>query len=103
VLHSYSRGVVGWAIDSRHRADLATNALGMAIDSRADPAGQLAGSVIHGDHGTQGGFNWSAQYLDGGGVDGQASGVDAGVDWQGADEVAREALPSTRCGALVLA
>jgi len=40
----------------------------MAIDSRADPAGQLAGSVIHGDHGTQGGFNWSAQYLDGGGV-----------------------------------
>ena len=33
----YSRRVVGWAIDFRQRADLATNALGTAIDSRADP------------------------------------------------------------------
>ena len=53
VLDSYSRRVVGWAIDSRQRADLATNALGMAIDSRSDLAGQLSGAVIHGDHGTQ--------------------------------------------------
>ena len=49
VLDAWSRRVVGWAIDSRQRADLATNALGMAIDSRA-PA---AGGIIHGDHGTQ--------------------------------------------------
>ncbi len=34
VLDAWSRRVVGWAIDSRQRADLATNALGMAIDSR---------------------------------------------------------------------
>ena len=39
----------GRATGSRQRADLATNALGMAIDSRA-PA---AGGIIHGDHGTQ--------------------------------------------------
>jgi transposase-like protein len=38
-----------WAIDSAQRADLATNALGMAIDARS-PA---AGGIIHGDHGTQ--------------------------------------------------
>jgi hypothetical protein len=49
VLDAWSRRVVGWAIDSTQRADLATNALGMAIDSRA-PA---AGGIIHGDHGTQ--------------------------------------------------
>lgn len=49
VLDAYSRRVVGWAIDSRARADLATNALGMAIDSR----GQVTGGIIHGDHGTQ--------------------------------------------------
>ena len=36
-------------VDSRQGADLATNALGMAIDSR-EPA---PGAVIHGDHGTQ--------------------------------------------------
>jgi putative transposase len=49
VLDVFSRRVVGWAIDSRQRADLATNALGMAIDSRAPDAG----TIIHGDHGTQ--------------------------------------------------
>ncbi len=44
-----SRRVVGWAIDSRQQADLAINALGMAIDSRNPEPG----AVIHGDHGTQ--------------------------------------------------
>jgi transposase InsO family protein/transposase-like protein len=53
VIDTFSRRVVGWAIDSRARADLATNALGMAIDSRGDAAGQVSGGVIHGDHGTQ--------------------------------------------------
>lgn len=52
VLDAYSRRVVGWAIDSRQRADLATSALGMAIDSRGT-AGQVAAGIIHGDHGTQ--------------------------------------------------
>jgi putative transposase len=49
VIDVYSRRVVGWAIDSAQRADLATSALGMAIDSR----GPAAGGIIHGDHGTQ--------------------------------------------------
>jgi putative transposase len=49
VIDAWSRRVVGWAIDSAQRADLATSALGMAIDSRS-PA---AGGIIHGDHGTQ--------------------------------------------------
>lgn len=49
VLDAWSRRVVGWAIDSAQRAGLATNALGMAIDSR----GPAAGAIIHGDHGTQ--------------------------------------------------
>jgi len=48
VTDAWSRRVAGWAIDSSQRADLAANALGMAIDSRA-PA---AGGIIHGDHGT---------------------------------------------------
>lgn len=49
VIDTYSRRVVGWAIDYRQRADLATNALGMAIDSRAPSPG----TIIHGDHGPQ--------------------------------------------------
>ena len=62
VLDVFSRRVVGWAIDSRQRADLATSALGMAIDSRGI-AGQVPGGIIHGDHGTQGGLNRSSQHL----------------------------------------
>jgi putative transposase len=46
VLDAWSRRVVGWSIDSRQRADLATSALGMAIDSRNPPGG----GIIHGDH-----------------------------------------------------
>jgi putative transposase len=49
VIDVFSRRVVGWAIDSAQRADLATNALGMAIDSRRPSPG----SIIHGDHGIQ--------------------------------------------------
>jgi putative transposase len=49
VIDAWSRRVVGWAIDSAQRADLATSALGMAIDSRKPSPG----GIIHGDHGTQ--------------------------------------------------
>lgn len=49
VLDVFSRRVVGWAIDTTQRAELATNALGMAINSRRPEPG----AIIHGDHGTQ--------------------------------------------------
>ena len=49
VLDAWSRRVVGWAIDSRQHADLATNALGMAIENRA----RRQDTIIHADHGTQ--------------------------------------------------
>ena len=48
VLDVFSRRVVGWSIDSRPQASLATNALAMAINNR-----EPHGSTIHSDHGTQ--------------------------------------------------
>ncbi len=49
VLDAFSRRVVGWSIDASQTAALVTNALGMAIESRApDP-----GTILHADHGTQ--------------------------------------------------
>jgi len=48
VLDTFSRRVVGWSIDSTPAAALVTNALGMAIDSRAPK-----GTLIHSDQGTQ--------------------------------------------------
>lgn len=59
-----STPVVGWAIGSSPAAALATNALRMAIDNRQPHLG----TVIHSDHGVQGGFNSSSQYLDHKGV-----------------------------------
>ena len=49
VLDTYSRRIVGWSIDSSPNAALVTNALSMAIDNR----GEVAGTVIHSDQGTQ--------------------------------------------------
>jgi putative transposase len=99
VLDAFSRMVVGWSIDSSQTALLVTNALGMALARRTP--GQHA--ILHSDQGTQAGLNWSSQHFDRGGVYGQASWVDEGVDGQGADEVAGEAVASSGGGAVVLA
>ena len=45
VLDVFSRRVVGWSIDSRPQASLATSALAMAIENR-----EPRGSTIHSDH-----------------------------------------------------
>jgi putative transposase len=99
VIDLASRRVVGWATADHLRTDLVAEALTDAVNRRR-PA---PGVVFHSDRGCQGGFNWSSQHLDRGGVDGQASGMDAGVDGPGADEVAGQALASPRRGAVVLA
>ncbi len=63
VLDAFSRRVVGWAIDRRCETALVNDALSMASESRAISAA----SVIHSDHGSQGGFKLSSQHLDSGG------------------------------------
>jgi hypothetical protein len=98
VLDAFSRRVVGWSIDSSQTAGLVVNALGMAIENR-----KAEGVVIHSDHGTQGGFNWSSQHLVDGGVDGQAGWLDAGVDGSIGDEVAGAPVAASRDRARVLA
>jgi len=50
VLDVFSRRVVGWSIDASPTTQLATNALGMAINNRRP---RLNATVIHSDHGTQ--------------------------------------------------
>ena len=52
ILDTYSRRVVGWAIDASPTGAVVTNALGMAIESRLwkQPG---SGTVIHSDRGVQ--------------------------------------------------
>lgn len=94
VKDAWSRRILGYAIDDRITSHLAVDALRMAV-ARRGGLHVTAGCVVHRDRGSQGGFNWSSQHLERGGVDGQASGMDEGVHGAGADEVAgRTVAPS---------
>jgi len=94
----HSNKIVGYSIDCRMKASLAVAALRNAIALR-----QPAGTVVHPDRGSQGGFNRSSQHLDRGGADGQAGGLDEGVDGALGYEVAGGAVVSAGGRARVLA
>ena len=66
VIDVYSRAIVGWQFAEHMRTDLVLDALRMALHLRGPGADvQL---VHHSDAGGQGGFKWSSQHLDQGGV-----------------------------------
>jgi putative transposase len=67
VVDVFSRMVVGWQASRSLRADLAIDALEMAVFNRGR-TDSLEGLIHHSDRGVQGGFNWSSQHLDHGGV-----------------------------------
>ena len=61
----FSRRIIGWSMRDDLKSELVLDALGMAVTARGQDA---AGVVAHSDHGSQGGFKWSSQHLNGGGV-----------------------------------
>lgn len=65
VVDAFSRRVIGWSIADHMRSELVVDALQMAIWRRYP---NEVATVVHSDHGSQGGFKWSSQHLDGGGV-----------------------------------
>ncbi|WP_306234007.1 DDE-type integrase/transposase/recombinase [Agrococcus beijingensis] len=69
VIDCFSRAIVGWQAATTKTTPLVTTALRMGL-WRRDRAGRpaLDGLVHHSDAGSQGGFNWSSQHLDHGGV-----------------------------------
>jgi len=64
ILDCHSRVIVGWQLQTHMRAELVLDALEMANGLRRPGAGLIA----HSDRGSQGGFTWSSQHLDVGGV-----------------------------------
>ena len=64
VMDMFSRKIVGWSMRDDLRAELVVDALAMAVTRRRPPAGL----IHHSDRGSQGGFTWSSQHLDVGGV-----------------------------------
>jgi transposase InsO family protein len=70
VSDAYSRRIVGWSIADHIRTELVVDALEMARWQRRPQQG----TILHADRGSQGGFNWSSQHLDRGGVHGSSAG-----------------------------
>jgi putative transposase len=68
VLDVFSRRVVGWQVSTSLRTDLALDALNMGLWTRHHDGHDTTALVHHSDRGAQGGFNWSSQHLDRGGV-----------------------------------
>lgn len=66
VIDCYSKKVVGWAVEDHMRADLVEQALLNAAASTVIHPD----AIYHSDRGSQGGFNWSSQHPDPGGVQG---------------------------------
>ncbi len=94
IVDVFAQRIVAWHAATSKTTDLVMTPLRMALwqrdrEGRPTEPGEL---IHHSDAGSQGGFNWSSQHLDRGGIHGQTSGVDAGVDGQGADEVAGQAV-----------
>jgi putative transposase len=104
VVDAYAGRIVGWECSASKHASFVERAAAQATTLRARQGKPLQNKAIHhSDAGSQGEFDWSSQRLDRGGVDGQAGGVDEGVDGQDADEVAGQAVAAPRRGAVVLA
>jgi transposase InsO family protein len=66
VLDLYSKRLAGWSIADHMRTQLVIDALRAAAATRGEKG--LRGAVFHSDNGAQGGFDWSSQHPDLGGV-----------------------------------
>ena len=75
IVDAYSRMIVGWQVASTMRTeDLPLQAFNHAVwQSDTD----LSGLTHHSDRGAQGGFNWSSQHHDHGGVRGGYGGLES--------------------------
>ena len=84
VIDCHTKAVVGWAMDDNYKTPLIEKAIAMAArDHRlADNA------IFHSDRGSNGGFMWSSQHLDDGGV----------LRWQDADSCAPIERSGRLCG-----
>ena len=95
VIDAFAGRIVGWQCSASKQTAFVEASIRQAADLRAIDGNPLMGDTIHhSDAGGQGGFKWSSLHLDDGGVDGQASGLDEGVDGAFTDEVAGCAVAS---------
>jgi putative transposase len=72
VIDCHTKAVIGWAMADHMKTSLISDALDMA----ARNTNLADGCIFHSDRGSQGGFNWSSQHPDLGGVRGGHGGLE---------------------------
>ena len=87
VIDAYARRIIGWRCGSSMSTQLVLDALEQAVWTREREGRSLESVVAHTDRGSQGGFNWSSQHLDHG-----------GVWWRRATGAGRRAMRLRGCG-----
>ena len=97
VIDVWSRRVVGWSMGERMTVDLVLSALNMALTQR-----KPQDVIHHSDQDSQGGFNWSSQHLQPGGVYGATRRMDEAIDWERRDALSGGSFASARGRAPVL-
>jgi putative transposase len=65
IIDAYSRNIAGWLVAKHMQTETVLDAIEMAKWSRRK---HLPGLRCHSDAGSQGGFKWSSQHLEHGGV-----------------------------------
>ena len=80
IIDVFSRMIVGWQAATLLRTDLALDALEMAVWNRQPHGDRPVRAGPSQRRGVQGGFNWSSQHLDRGGVDGDDAAAAAEVE-----------------------
>ncbi|CCH69469.1 transposase [Phycicoccus elongatus Lp2] len=89
IVDVFSRRILGWRVATGKQTPLVTDALHQALTTRkvSETGWDAAGLIHHSDAGSQGGFNWSSQHLDHG-----------GVWWRRATGAGRRAMRLRGCG-----
>jgi transposase InsO family protein len=98
VMDLYNREIVSYEIAERPLPVMIKNMLTKAFN-RLD-SGQRP--ILHSDQGCQGGFNWSSQHLQPGGVYGATRRMDEAIDREGRDALSGGSFASARGRAPVL-
>ena len=93
IVDVFAQRIVAWHAATCKDVELVMAPLRMATWQRQREGHPIERDqlICHADAGSQGGFNWSSQYPEDGGVHGKACGMDDAVDGQVGDEVAGRA------------
>lgn len=96
VIDAYAGAIIGWEASMSKQTRFVESAIRQAAALRSRQGHPIDGAIHHSDAGSQGGFKWSSQHLDHGGVCGKTTWMDGDADGTAGDAIAGQATGSSR-------